>query len=78
MDNGKRFRVQHHEYGTTEVTAVDRLRAVVAAAREWGVRWTAIGRACTVMELGEGQEDITETKEEGKNGKTHNQGRYRR
>lgn len=52
MDERKRFRVYHPGYGTVRVAAVDRLRAVTGAAREWGVRWTEIARECTVTEEG--------------------------
>lgn len=34
------------------VAAVDRLRAIAAAAQEWGVRWTEIARRCEVQNLG--------------------------
>ena len=52
MDDRKRFRVEHPRYGSVRVAAVDRLRAVTGAAREWGVRWTEIARECTVTEEG--------------------------
>ena len=52
MDEFKRFRVEHPEYGSIRVAAVDRLRAVTGAAREWGVRWTQIARECAVTEEG--------------------------
>lgn len=47
------FRVRHPDHGAVEVAAVDRVRAVSAAAATWGVtRWTTIARGCTVEELG--------------------------
>lgn len=52
MDEGKRFRVEHPEYGSIRVAAADRLRAVTGAARECGVRWTEIARECAVTEEG--------------------------
>ena len=36
------FEVQPPERPAVQVQAVDRLRAVAAAAREWGDRWTEI------------------------------------
>lgn len=46
------FEVQHPERPAVQVQAVDRLRAVAAAAREWGDRWTEIARDCEVSDLG--------------------------
>lgn len=46
------FEVQHPERPAVQVQAVDRLRAVAAAAREWGDRWTEIARDCEVTDLG--------------------------
>lgn len=47
------FRVKHPEHGETEVTAEDRLHAVVAAAKAYGVtRWTSIARECSCERLG--------------------------
>lgn len=46
------FRVSHPVHGETEVTAVDRYRAIIGAAREWGLRWSTIARDCKVQELG--------------------------
>ena len=51
-----RWRVTHEAYGTAEVEAADRLRAVIAAAMQWKQRWTCIARACTVQRL-DGRED---------------------
>ena len=45
------YRVKHPEYGEADVTAEDRLQAVCAAAKEWGVPWTAVARACTFERL---------------------------
>lgn len=44
--------VEHPEHGKTKVTAQDKLQALVEAAREWKVRWTAIARACEFEKLG--------------------------
>ena len=52
MDDRKQYRVYHPGYGTVRVAAVDRLRAAMGAAREWGVRWTQIARECAVTEEG--------------------------
>lgn len=46
------YRVRHPEYGEIEVKAQDRLRAICAAAKAWGIRWTAIARACTYERIG--------------------------
>lgn len=46
------FEVQHPERPAVQVQAVDRLRAIAAAAREWGDRWTEIARDCEVSDLG--------------------------
>ena len=46
------YRVSHPEYPTVEVAAVDKVRAVAEAARSWGLtQWTAVARACEVVEL---------------------------
>lgn len=46
------YRVRHPEYGEIEVKAQDRLRAICAAAKAWGIRWTAIARACSYERIG--------------------------
>ena len=46
------FRVVHPNHGEAEVTATDRYGAVIAAAREWGLRWTTIAKDCKVHQLG--------------------------
>lgn len=46
------FEVQHPERPAVQVQAVDRLRAIAAAAREWGDRWTEVARDCEVSDLG--------------------------
>lgn len=38
-------------HGPTEVRAADHLSAVIAAAQEWGQRWTVIAKDCDVMRL---------------------------
>lgn len=42
----------HPERPAVQVQAVDRLRAIAAAAREWGDRWTEVARDCEVSDLG--------------------------
>lgn len=46
------YQVSHPDLGTLQVSAADRYAAVVAAAKEWGERWTQIASACTVTDLG--------------------------
>ena len=46
------FEVQHPERPAVQVQAVDRLRAISTAAREWGDRWTEVARDCEVTDLG--------------------------
>ncbi|MBQ8851247.1 MAG: hypothetical protein IJZ66_02225 [Oscillibacter sp.] len=41
-----RYTVKHPEYGVVEVEASERLYAVSAAAKKWGVPWTHIAREC--------------------------------
>lgn len=46
------YRVSHPEHPTVEVAAVDKVRAVSAAAQQWGLtKWTAVARECEVEEL---------------------------
>ena len=52
MRGDRLFEVRHQERPTVRVRAVDRLRAISAAAREWGDRWTEIARDCEVSDLG--------------------------
>lgn len=52
MKEDRLFEVKHQERPTVQVRAVDRLRAISAAAREWGDRWTEIARDCEVSDLG--------------------------
>ena len=40
----KLYLVRHKEYGELTVNGVNKYEAVHAAARKWGVRWTAIAR----------------------------------
>ena len=47
-----RWRIRHPELGEAEVVGKDKLQALVAAARGWKVRWTAIARACEFEKLG--------------------------
>ena len=42
----KLYLVRHKEYGELTVNGVNKYEAVHAAARKWGVRWTAIAREC--------------------------------
>ena len=45
--------VRHKEYGELTVNGVNKYEAVHAAARAWGVRWTAIARECEYIVLAE-------------------------
>ena len=47
------WRVSHPVHGETEVVASERYSAVLAAAHEWGLRWSTIARDCRVEQLGE-------------------------
>lgn len=38
-------------HGPTEVRAKDKLGAIMAAAREWELHWTAIAAACDVVRM---------------------------
>ena len=49
----KLYLVRHKEYGELTVNGVNKDEAVHAAARKWGVRWTAIARACGYIVLAE-------------------------
>lgn len=40
------YHVKHPVHGEIEAEAEDRLRAVAAAGRAWGVPWTTIARDC--------------------------------
>ena len=61
------FRVVHPNHGEAEVTATDRYGAVIAAARDWGLRWTTIARGCIITELGPAT--AMKRKEKGKHAK---------
>lgn len=41
-----RWEVRHDLYEDVEVEAEDRLRAIIAAAKIWGVRWLPIAQEC--------------------------------
>lgn len=49
----KLYLVRHKEYGELTVNGVNKYEAVHAAARKWGVRWTAIARECEYIALAE-------------------------
>lgn len=49
----KLYLVRHKEYGEITVNGVNKYEAVHAAARAWGVRWTAIARECEYIVLAE-------------------------
>lgn len=53
MEKNFRWKVMHPELGRIEVTAPERLKALITAAREWKTRWTVIARACTIERMGE-------------------------
>ena len=46
-----RWSVTHPEHGTVEVQAIDRLRALTAAAMQWHERWTLIAHDCDIVKL---------------------------
>ena len=64
----KHWEVTLEGYGTARVEAVDKLRAICAAAKGWGLRWTDMARACTAVELP--TESPTETASLGFSGGT--------
>lgn len=47
-----RWEVRHDLYEDVEVEAEDRLRAIIAAAKIWGVRWLPIAQECRTKKLG--------------------------
>ena len=49
----KLYLVRHKESGELPVNGVNKYEAVHAAARKWGVRWTAIARECEYIVLAE-------------------------
>ena len=51
-----RWEVRHDLYEDVEVTAEDRLRAIIAAAKVWGVRWLPIAHECRTKKLGQAKE----------------------
>lgn len=55
MDDRKKYlwRVSHTVHGEIEVEASDRYGAVLAAAHDWGLRWSTIARDCRAEQMGE-------------------------
>ena len=51
-----RWEVRHDLYEDVEVTAEDRLRAIIAAAKVRGVRWLPIAQECRTKKLGQVKE----------------------
>lgn len=51
-----RWEVRHDLYEDVEVEAEDRLRAIIAAAKVWGVRWLPIAHECRTKKLGPAKE----------------------
>lgn len=49
----KLYLVRHKEHGETTVNGRTRYDAVIAAAKKWGVRWSAIARECEYIVLAE-------------------------
>lgn len=49
----KLYLVRHNDYGETTVNGRTKYDAVIAAARKWGARWTAIARECEYIVLAE-------------------------
>lgn len=67
-----RWRVSCGE-NSAEVVAVDKLRAIQAAAQSWGLRWTNIARACICEQEGdETTEKKISTRGGNKNGRKRN------
>lgn len=65
----KKYRVTHPALGESVVAAEDKLRAVSAAAKRWGVAWTRIARQCEFEVLGEPEKNEkpkTVTRRKGK------------
>ena len=65
----KKYRVTHPDLGEFVVAAEDKLRAVSAAAKRWGVAWTSIARQCEFEVLGEPEKNEkpkTVTRRKGK------------
>ena len=65
----KKYRVTHPALGESVVAAEDKLRAVSAAAKSWGVAWTSIARQCEFEVLGEPEKNEkpkTVTRRKGK------------
>lgn len=56
MSGMDRWEVRHDLYEDVEVTAEDRLRAIIAAAKVWGVRWLPIAQECRTKKLGQVKE----------------------
>lgn len=56
MSGVDRWEVRHDLYEDVEVTAEDRLRAIIAAAKVWGVRWLPIAQECRTKKLGPAKE----------------------
>ena len=53
----KKYKVTHPVLGESVVIAEDKLGAVGAAAKGWGVPWTRIARQCAFEVLGEAVPD---------------------
>lgn len=49
----KLYLVRHKRYGEVTENGVNKLEAITAAARKWGVRWTEIARECECIVLAE-------------------------
>lgn len=65
----KKYKVTHPVLGESVVIAEDKLGAVGAAAKGWGVAWTSIARQCEFEVLGEavkGEKPKTVTRRKGK------------
>ena len=56
MSGVDRWEVRHDLYEDVEVEAEDRLRAIIAAAKVWGVRWLSIAHECRTKKLGPAKE----------------------
>ena len=51
MSGMDRWEVRRDLYEDVEVEAEDRLRAIIAAAKVWGVRWLPIAQECRTKKV---------------------------
>lgn len=51
MSEKRRYRVWHPNHGEVDVIASDPYWALLAAAKEWGLRWRTIAKGCVITQL---------------------------